>query len=163
MFNNKILTSTIILTLLTLTITVNIQQTISCSCALPESAITALNKSTVVFSGKAIKVKYIDPQTQDSPEPRIIVTFKVDQVWKGKVGKTFEIQTVFNKWTCRGFFFAEGNEYLVFSYLRKNDPSEYPNFDKKYSNIYDVSLCSGTNLLSQSKSFLEELGKGKSP
>ena len=90
------------------------QDSLACSCVGPRGK-KALEGAAAAFSGKVTKVKYLDA---DEPrvEPRIIVTFKVYRSWKGPLKRSAVLHTIYNKWTCEGYFFKEGGEYLVFAY-----------------------------------------------
>ena len=41
------------------------------------------------------------------------MTFEVYQAWKGPVRRTAVLRTIYNKWSCNGYYFKEGREYLV--------------------------------------------------
>jgi hypothetical protein len=93
-------------------------------------------------------------------EPRIIVTFQVYRVWKGRPRRTIILHTVFNKWTCNGYWFKEGEEYLVFA--RANDPDQAKMFART-KNTLGVWSCNGTSTLAAAEEDLNELGDGVVP
>jgi hypothetical protein len=92
----------------------------ACDCVGPRGK-AALVNANVAFSGKVIRIKYLDNSEQANPEPRIIVTFRVYRVWKGKPKRKIVLHTVFNKWTCNGYWFKEGEEYLVFAHANSSE------------------------------------------
>ena len=68
-----------------------------------------------MFSGKAVTVEYQEDD-RDDREPKIGVTFQVYRVWKGAVGRRVVLRTIYNKWTCSGYYFKADNEYPVVAY-----------------------------------------------
>ena len=42
-----------------------------------------------------------------------MVTLEVAEVWKGPVQKTLKLRTTYNRWTCGGYYFKEGQTYFV--------------------------------------------------
>ncbi len=129
----------------------------ACDCDGPHGLV-ALRGADAVFSGKVANIKYLDEPEQANPEPRIIVTFDVYRTWKGPLKKRMALHTVLNKWTCKGYIFREGEEYLV--YARKNEPSMARMFPKGRKTL-GVSLCGGTIPLFKAQKDLQELGAGK--
>lgn len=146
-----------------LTMLLGIKNTLSKSCALPESALLLLDKADAVFSGKVTKLKYLDDQERGSPEPRIIVTFDVYESWKGPLSKQITLHTVFNKWSGDGYFFTKDGEFLVFAYKRKNKKNIITKFLGGPDEVYDVKLCNGTQFLNRADKLIKELGKGNKP
>lgn len=131
----------------------------ACDCVGPRGK-ASLVYAKVAFSGKVIKIEYLDNREQAVPEPRIIVTFRVYRVWKGEPTRKIVLHTVFNKWTCNGYWFKEGKEYLVFA--RAGDSEEAKMFPKT-KNTLGVSICGGTFLLADAQGDVKELGAGKIP
>ncbi|MEP6742682.1 MAG: hypothetical protein ABJB61_09300 [bacterium] len=132
---------------------------LACDCVGPRGK-AALANAKVAFSGKVIKIKYLDNPEQKDPEPRIIVTFRVYRVWKGVLRKTIVLNTVFNKWTCNGYWFKEGEEYLVFA--RANEAATAKMF-RKEKNTLGVWTCGGTFPLTDAQADVNDLGAGKAP
>lgn len=132
---------------------------LACDCAGPRGK-AALVNAKVAFSGKVTRIRYLDSPEQIGREPRIIVTFQVYQVWKGRPKKTIVVHTVLNKWTCNGYWFEQGEEYLVFAHA--NDPIEAKRFSKA-RNTLGVGTCSGTLKLAAAEKDVKELGTGKVP
>ena len=131
----------------------------ACDCVGPRGN-AALANANVAFSGKAIKVEYLDNREQASPEPRIIVTFRVYRVWKGEPKREVVLHTVFNKWTCNGYWFKEGEEYLVFAHA---GDSEAAKMFPKAKNTLGVGTCGGTLPLADAQGDIKQLGAGKVP
>ena len=121
----------------------------ACRCALPFVE-NALSGSDAVFAGKVSKLKYLDDPQQASPEPRVIVTFDVSQWWKGSNGKQAVLHTVYNTFTCNGYWFEDNEEYLVYA-------------SKKEDGTFGTSFCRRTNILAQATEDLALLGKGTPP
>jgi len=76
---------------------------------------TAFEFATSIFRGKVENLQYLDPPEKNIPEPRIIVTFKVDEVFKGELEDQVVIHTTHNKGSCNGYVFTAGQEYLVYT------------------------------------------------
>lgn len=84
------------------------------------------------------------------------VYFRVERVWMGNVGGTFEMPE-FTASGCIGFlpsWLFEGNDLLVFAWRLLRYPGD---------NDYFTALCSGTSLASQAGETLAKLGKGSTP
>jgi hypothetical protein len=86
------------------------------------------------------------------------VVFDVRAVWKGPVHHAAVLNTVYNKWTCNGYYFKEGQEYLV---AAKNLIRDDVAADR--SELEGIFLCGGTRPLSDAKQDLEDLGEGRKP
>jgi hypothetical protein len=127
-----------------------------CSCTGPRGR-SILSYSGAVFTAKVSKVDYLEPDAKGT-EPRILVTFEVERVWKGPERPTILLRTVENKWTCDGYFFKAGSEYLVAAQkvLSEGSTSKPPELE-------GVSLCGGTAALAQARSDVAELGRGTRP
>ena len=125
-----------------------------CSCVGPRGR-EILTAHAAVFTGKATRVQYLEPDRPDV-EPPIVVTFEVYQAWKGPVRRTAVLRTIYNKWSCNGYYFKEGREYLVAAARVTEDAVKRASYD-----IGAVSLCGGTRELSDAKEDLADLGIGK--
>ena len=66
------------------------------------------------------------------------------------------LRTIYNKWSCNGYYFKEGREYLVAAARVTDDAVREASYD-----IGAVSLCGGTRELSGAKEDLVDLGIGK--
>ncbi len=75
----------------------------------------ALDAASMVFQGKVENLQYLDSPEQTDLEPRIIVTFSVNKLFKGEAGKQVIIHTTHNKSSCNGYVFEAGKEYLVYT------------------------------------------------
>jgi hypothetical protein len=115
----------------------------ACSCAESASAQAELQQQTAVFSGKVIAIKKPFKLLIRSSADPVNVTFEVDRVWKGDVGKIVSIQTAMSEASC-GFNFDQNQEYLVYA----------------YGNIADLraSLCSRTQAFLTASEDVEALG-----
>jgi len=120
----------------------------------------ALLNADVAFSGKVTKIEYLDDSKQRRPEPRIVVTFEVYRVWKGKPKRKMVLHTIFNGFSCGGYWFYEGKEYLVFA---KSNDTNIANLYPKSKQSLGVGICNGTTQLADAKKDVIELGKGKAP
>lgn len=110
------------------------QTALACSCVSMESDI---EDSGAVFTGKVVSIKYPEPVNgiMSSADPAK-VTFEVYQSWKGPKTKNITIYTALSSASC-GYEFDEGREYLVYADIEEGN--------------LEVSLCSGTSLLSADK------------
>ena len=79
---------------------------LACSCIPPGTPLEEMNRSTAVFQGTAVLVG----GTHDLGR---MVTFRVDQVWKGSVDPLISVKTPTEGSLC-GYNFQAGVEYLVY-------------------------------------------------
>ena len=134
------------------------QDGLACSCAGPGGR-KALEGAAAAFSGKVTRVEYLDADRR-GVEPRIKVTFKVYRSWKGPLKKSVVLHTVYNKWTCEGYHFEEGREYLVFAYRNRGRMAEkFPSA----KGTLGVNVCGATGPLADAEEELRELGPGRRP
>ncbi len=134
------------------------QYSSACSCVGARGK-KILDDAAATFSGKVTKVAYLDAN-QARVEPRIVVTFEVYRWWKGAPTKTVVLHTFYNKWSCEGYGFKVGKEYLVFAYLNPRAIAE------KFASANDslgVNICGATGLLADAKVQLRDLGPGSVP
>lgn len=134
------------------------QLSLACSCVGARGK-KAFDDAAATFSGKVTKVAHLDVAFARM-EPRITVTFEVYRWWKGQSTKTAILHTYDNKWSCEGYGFKEGKEYLVFAY--RNPPA----IAEKFAGVKDslgVKFCGGTGLLDAAEVHLRELGPGRQP
>src|SRR5688500_4809780 len=69
----------------------------------------ALADADAAFSGKVSKIEFLDSHGENTrKEPRIVVYFEVYRVWKGTVKKKIRLNTVYNYYSCAGYWFYEG-------------------------------------------------------
>jgi hypothetical protein len=152
---NKVLTIVLSLTGLMFIFS---SQAIACDCTGPRGK-AAVKASVAAFRGIVSKVVYLDPDTAQS-EPRIIVTFSVSRVWKGSVRNEVVLHTIYNKYSCAGFYFQKGKEYLVFAYSNGEDMAKKFPLAKK---SLGTNICNGTNLIELAQDDLRDIGKGRNP
>jgi hypothetical protein len=120
----------------------------ACSCVVNPDVKTSLENHNAVFEGTVTAKK--EPTklfTYSSADP-VTYTFKVNEVWKGKVAPSLTVTSAWSEASC-GFEFKEGNRYLV--YARDNGKT------------LEVSLCSRTAAYSSASGDLAELGTGSTP
>lgn len=130
----------------------------ACDCTGPRGK-AAVKASAVAFRGTVTKVEYLDPDT-DRSEPRIIVTFSVSRVWKGAPRREIVLHTIYNKYSCAGFGFEKGKEYLVFAYFNEAETARKSGRAKK---TLGTNICNGTNLIQHAEDDLREIGEGRKP
>jgi len=125
---------------------ISISSALACSCAQPKPPKQALEESEAVFSGRVVTIE--EPGMLDQTEP-LVVTFKVDSVWKGAVTNPQTVRTSPHSASC-GFGFEDGEEYIVYA---NANPDSY----------LWTSICTRTRVLTDAKEDLRELGEGSSP
>ena len=128
----------------------------ACSCVGP-TGLDILSSNVAVFAGKVMTIEYLEPDT-DSSEPPIRVTFEVNEVWKGPVRNTVSLSTIYNKYSCNGYFFKERRLYLVAAKTVTRDDEK-----SDIVELEGISLCGGTSALSDAEENLEEFGEGQRP
>jgi hypothetical protein len=85
-----------------------------------------------------------------------IAVFSVTRVWKGDVGRTFEMPAFEEASSCYGFWprlLAVGNELLVYALRLPTGQNRY---------MYLTGICSRTHLTRETRDF-DELGLGYEP
>jgi hypothetical protein len=90
----------------------------ACSCAETRGVEETLEKSSVVFSGKATKVEEFSPESPDSGDAVLglgPVTFEVQEAWKGASGDSVVVYGQGPGISC-GLDFERGETYLVYAY-----------------------------------------------
>src|SRR5829696_1019833 len=105
----------------------------ACSCAVlgsKKQVEWALSHPGAVFAGEVVKIDR--PSSIKSSLAPESVTFRVSESWKGPEGAALEVRTPVSGTSC-GYPFKEGQEYLVYTYGKKD---------------LKVDLCSGTKALS---------------
>lgn len=109
----------------------------ACSCVAPPPPQEALGQAQAVFAGTARSVV---------PAPNgVLVTFEVEQIWKGPEGGQFTLATPGSSAAC-GFEFVEGERYLVYGVAQDGQLS--------------TNLCTRTALLASAGDDLAALGEG---
>lgn len=120
----------------------------ACSCAMNPSVNEAKRNSDAVFSGTVASRQDALKWFKRSSADPVTWTFKVDEVWKGKVAPIISVTSAESDESC-GYEFQVGQLYVVYAY--QNGDS------------LDVSLCSRTVPLSAAGQDLAELGSGSVP
>lgn len=112
----------------------------ACSCMMPGPPAEAAAQSEAVFSGT---VSEVAPGANG-----VLVTFDVDNVWKGPSGPQLTLATASDSASC-GYSFVAGEQYLV------------------YANPQDgqlaTGLCSRTAPIANAADDLAALGAGQAP
>lgn len=108
------------------------------------SAEEKLERSTAVFAGKVIE-KGGTKKSQFGGLREY--TFDVHMAWKGVQSNIIKIFSYDGIVASCGFEFNEGESYLVFSYLDKD-------------NLLQTNLCSGNSPISQAENEIKQLGTG---
>ena len=122
----------------------------------PVSASEALGKADIVFRGTIIDIHnpQNDPLTIVIQHPPRRVVFRVNRVWKGEIGETFEMPAIENPGGITiGFsrgLLVVGNDLLVYAYRIRGTAD------------YTTDICTRTTLASDADDF-RELGRGTAP
>jgi hypothetical protein len=95
---------------------------IACSCRLGPVE-KKLSDSESVFLGRVSTVIVLDEKNGVN-EDRIIVKFDVNESFK-KAESLVTLDTFDNKASCEGYWFKEGEEYLIYAYRMKERLSTY--------------------------------------
>jgi hypothetical protein len=117
---------------------------LGCECA-PTSVNESKESSEVVFRGTITAIRGGK------------VSFRVNRVWKGEVGQTFEMVEMRAGIACLGFssgWLAVGNDLLIFASRLHRYPGDED---------YFTDVCSGTRLGRDAGETLAKLGKGGPP
>ncbi|MFE7064335.1 hypothetical protein ACFVAD_19580 [Sutcliffiella sp. NPDC057660] len=117
----------------------------ACDCDPPDTATEAMEVATAVFRGTVLKIH--KNQTMSDGERYEKVLFSVSESWKGMEDSQAIIYTDSSS-SCT-FGFQEGNEYLLYPYLRDG--------------VMYIMDCGRSSDISLAEEDLKELGKGKEP
>ena len=125
----------------------------ACKCVQPGSPSEEMEKFAAVFAGRVVSIEHsFDPNsTTRGPGDRTTVGLEVSTVWKGAVHEDMYVTTPPTGGSC-GFAFEEGREYILYAHDSAAD-----------DDVYTVSICSRTALLSQAQADLEAFGDGDAP
>lgn len=127
----------------------------ACSCIMPGTVAEEVERADAVFLGTVDAVganaygKYVYNLAIEYVYEPLIVTFVVQEYWKGVFSEPLVIQTGQGDGDC-GYPFEEGKEYLVYAYADENDDLH-------------ANICSRTALVSDAEKDLATLGKGFVP
>ncbi|NTU82106.1 MAG: hypothetical protein HGA45_22460 [Chloroflexales bacterium] len=114
--------------------------TYACSCTPPPPPLQARDSATAVFAGTVSGIAPADPGRAS-----VLVTFDVQQIWKGPEGAQLTIATAGSSASC-GYEFAQGEQYLVYAVAQEGQ--------------IRTSLCSRTALFASAGEDLAALGTG---
>jgi hypothetical protein len=110
----------------------------ACSCMAPPPPLEARDGSAAVFAGQVAGI------TPNGPSG-VLVTFDLQQSWKGPAGPQLTIATGADSAGC-GFTFTQGEQYLVYGFAQEGQ--------------LWTSLCSRTAPLANAGDDLAALGAG---
>ena len=119
----------------------------ACSCIMPGTVAEEVERADAVFKGTVIAVDNSDYRAYVFPD--VVVTFTVQEYWKGDVLDIVVIHTGQGGGDC-GFSFEEGKSYLVYAYTDDNGDLH-------------ANICSRTALLSDAEEDLVKLHQGTIP
>lgn len=101
-----------------------------------------LSSNGSVFFGKVRSIIFLDEGNEkQKSEPAISVTFDVVEVWYGPPRKTIIVNTIYNSFSCRGYYFKENQYYFVSARSVTSDD------ELLLAEVEGVSLCGGTSSL----------------
>jgi hypothetical protein len=112
----------------------------ACSCIAPPPPLEARDQSQSVFAGTVSAV--------GADGNGLLVTFDVEQIWKGPEGPQLTIATSGSSASC-GVEFVEGEKYLVYGMAQEGQLS--------------TSLCTRTAPLASAADDVAALGPGAAP
>lgn len=122
-----------------------------CDCDPPSYPEKELSEAAAVFSGRVTSIRYTDSTLLKeeivSSSDRIIVSFDVDNVWKGDKKTKLDVETGVTTKTC-GYPFKVGKSYLVYTFYQIGGAD---------STTLLTTLCTRTRLLSEAAEDIEEL------
>lgn len=121
----------------------------------------SLIKSDIIFSGKITNLRYLDDIEQKKIEPRVIVTFETNKIWKGEETKEILLHTTHNKGSCNGFVFEAGKEYLVYAVVQKHANNFLANLFSKKEPTIGVKIYGGTKPLHEAENEIKKLNTSK--
>ncbi|MCW8929408.1 MAG: hypothetical protein OQL19_04105 [Gammaproteobacteria bacterium] len=123
------------------------------------SPVEAFKSADLIFSGKITNLRYLDEIEKSQVEPRIIVTFKTEQFWKGHKQEEVLLHTTHNKGSCNGFVFNAGEKYLVYAVKQKKADNFLAKLFAKKEATIGVKIYGGTKLLNEAKEEINNLNK----
>ncbi len=121
---------------------------VACSCAQTQTVEAAKQAHDAIFKGVVEKIKKPGFTSMVSSGDYTTTTFKVHEVWKGKVTSEITVYSALSTESC-GFEFREGESYIV--YAQQTDKGLV------------VTLCSRTALSSQASEDMAYLESGAVP
>lgn len=123
-----------------------------CNCSEP-TVKDAAARATVIFRGTLTALKSSGKASfRRSSESEKIAVFSVTRVWKGDVGKAFEMAAVLEEADCLGFapqFLKPGAELLVYAFRLEGE--------------LITGICTRTRFVRYGSEDFKELGPGHFP
>ena len=116
---------------------------LACDCSAPVSVKEAKKHAEVVFRGTITDIS------------EGMAHFRVERVWKGKVGRYFEMDGIPEGSACIGFWpdlLSIGNDLLVYAFRLPD--KEWP---------YFTSICTRTRKASSASEDFRKLGRSRPP
>ena len=124
----------------------------ACSCSEP-TVQEAKQRATVIFRGSITALRQATTTVRIMPEDTgKIAVFHVTRVWKGAVGKTFEMRALEEGSACWGFspqLLKVGAELIVYAFRAGEE--------------YYTSVCTRTRFVRYATKDVAELGLGTEP
>jgi hypothetical protein len=146
----------------------------TCVVAANSNAKTAMVDVSIVFRGTVLERKALPQRSEMRGRRRYAITFRVDEYWKGPVGRTVIIYGVDNGTDCLGDGGYEvGRNYLV--YVAEEEVKDIVMEDGFFWYGWTDVLLEGTKMLvprtacepggetSAVRKAIRELGKGRMP
>ncbi|HVG01019.1 MAG TPA: hypothetical protein VND68_14360 [Chloroflexia bacterium] len=143
----------------------------ACSCAMPPTALDALDQADAVFTGTVLRVTPINQNApggiySSTPSSNEVV-FSVLSVWKGVSRRQVTVLTGMGGGDC-GYIFTAGDTYLV--YARSSYPGG-PVFSLGNLRVelpvgaqqFGTGICTRTAPFAQAAADLAQLGPGTQP
>jgi hypothetical protein len=91
-------------------------------CACTEKSFAARwTEADAVLAGEVTDITMVDKKPDwGGDDPKAVVTLRVNEAYKGLADETtFTLHTTITRYTCMGYPFKKGGQYLVFAYARK--------------------------------------------
>jgi hypothetical protein len=163
---------------------VSAPQAFACSCGDKDPDVARQKDGAdAVFAGEIVDIQYVE--AVEIRNPRVIVTFKVDRVWKGPVGRDFQMHTALGGGICAGIsseklkigetliVYAQGWSGAKWKRTSLVDP-RMPGYHvrpelietvKDDATVYGTSVCTRTKRTSDpgAEKDLRELGESRAP
>jgi hypothetical protein len=156
----------------------------ACSCGDKDpGVVTQKDSSDAVFRGRIVDIQYVE--AIEIRNPRVIVKFEVDRVWKGPVGRDFIMHTALGGGICAGIsgdklkvgetliVYARGTPGAEWKRTTLVDPRmpgyyvrpELLETVKDDATVYGTSVCTRTKRASDpgAQKDLRELGESRQP
>lgn len=132
--------------------------------------------AAIVFSGRVSHIEdlaaapsSLENQMSKAPlEPSIssdpkLITFSVERVWKGKVGKTVQLFVLEHPPMGTGYQFRLGSEYVVYALNEIDQKRPTARHPRKRQRIYDIGITCTLRVRTDVPKESHLLGLGKVP